>query len=184
MSRALYIVGAPGTGKSTLVDEIILQMGLSWEPDEKVWRELWVNPLSWDGRRVGLSLGVKRESFSGTDALSMSVQPRALEWLAQTTLPEYVIGEGMRLSSPKFLMVLDCYAPLTVVYLEASQSVLDERVAARGHDLNPRFRANGASRAANAVASLEDLGIPVARYSTNVASPASLATDIITNHWS
>src|SRR5690606_14243849 len=84
MSRALYIVGAPGTGKSTLMDRVVSGLRLTWEPDEKVWRELWVNPLTQDGERLGLSFGVKRPGFAGTDALSMTVQPRALEWLKQT----------------------------------------------------------------------------------------------------
>ena len=167
VSRSLYIIGAPGTGKSSLMRRVVAGLGLSWGPEERVWRELWVNPLlSPAGVQKGVSLGRERGTFSGTDALSMSAQPRVLEWLHATELPEYVVGEGMRLSSPRFLIELDSRAPLVLVYLSDDYQVTDERRARRegGDNLTPTFVKQARTRAANAADAMEALGYPVLHF--------------------
>ena len=167
MSRSLYVIGGPGTGKSSLVRRVVAGLELFWAPGEQVWRELWVNPLvNLDGVREGVSLGRERGTFSGTDALSMSAQPRVLEWLHATELPEYVVGEGMRLSSPRFLIELDLVAPLTLVYLSDDDQVTDERRAHRegGDNLTPTFVKQARTRAANAAQAMEALGYPVLMF--------------------
>ena len=168
VSRSLYVIGAPGTGKSSLMRRVVAGLGLSWGPEEHVWRELWVNPLlSPVGVQKGVSLGRERGTFSGTDALSMSAQPRVLEWLLHATeLPEYVVGEGMRLSSPRFLIELDSLAPLTLVYLSDDDQVTDERRARRegGDNLTPTFVKQARTRAANAAQTMDALGYPVLSF--------------------
>ena len=166
VSRSLYVIGAPGTGKTTLMNEVVAALGLRWLPDERVWREIWVNPLcDENGVLRGLSFGKARGAFSGTDALSMSALPRALEYIRETELPDYVLGEGMRLSSPKFLAELDQVAPLTLVYLSASEETVAERRAGReGDKLTSTFVKQARTRAANAAEAMETFGYNVLRF--------------------
>ena len=167
VSRSLYIIGAPGTGKSSLMRRVVSGLGLSWGPEERVWRELWVNHLlSLGGVQVGVSLGRERGDFSGTDALSMSAQPRVIEWLHAARMPEYVVAEGMRLSSPRFLIELDSVAPLTLVYLSDDDQVTDERRSQRegGDRLSATFVKQARTRAANSADAMDALGYPVLRF--------------------
>ena len=167
MSRSLYIIGAPGTGKSSLMRRVVSGLGLSWGPEERVWRELWVNHLlSPGGVQVGVSLGRERGDFSGTDALSMSAQPRVIEWLHAAEMPEYVVAEGMRLSSPRFLIELDSVAPLTLVYLSDDDQVTDERRSQRegGDRLSATFVKQARTRSANSADAMDALGYPVLRF--------------------
>ena len=181
MSRSLYIIGAPGAGKSTVTRHVVAGLGLSWAPDIKVYRELWVNPLlDEDGVQRGLSLGKERGAFSGTDALSMSVLPRALEWLRETELPDFVLGEGARLSSPKFLVELDQHAPLTVGVLVARWETLATRRAERdGGDLSDRFVAQASTRALNAANAMCAFGYPVTYIDTEEFSPEQAARKLL-----
>ena len=179
-SRSLYILGAPATGKSTLARAVVARLGLAWAPDRKVFRELWVTPLTdAAGAEFGLSFGKERGSFSGTDALSMSVLPRALEWLAVAELPPFVLGEGMRLSSPKFLVELDRRAPVTVVYLHASETERAARRAGRANDrMSDKFVAAAATRAANTADVMEALGFPVHRIDAGSVDPEQAAAEV------
>lgn len=181
VSRSLYLIGAPGSGKSTVMRHVVAGLGLRWAPDIKVYRELWVNPLlDEDGVQRGLSLGKERGAFSGTDALSMSVLPRALEWLRETELPEYVLGEGARLSSPKFLVELDRHAPLTVGVLAARWETLVTRRAEReGDTLTDRFVAQASTRATNAALAMRAFGYPVTYIDTEEYSPEQVARKLL-----
>lgn len=148
MTKSLYVIGPPGAGKSTLVDNVVDGLGLSWQPDIRVWRELWINPLTdSDGVVRGQSLGKHRPTYPGTDALSMSVMPRIVEWLHQTEHPEYIIGEGQRLGNVEWLRQLDLVTELLVVYVTAPEAELDAR---RGELLSATFRKASFIRSYNA----------------------------------
>ena len=184
MSKSIYIIGAPGSGKSTLMSFIVEKMGLEWLPDEKVRRELWVNYLSDQrGKVLGVSLGVKRDSYSGTDALSMSVLPQALVWLGEANLPEYVLGEGARLSAPKFLTKLDQKAPLLLVSLLAPPEVLEERRNERtltgAKELDSRTVKSATTRAANVSREMKSLGYSVLELETAEYTLDEMAEKVI-----
>ncbi len=80
ISSLLYVCGAPGVGKST----VMRQLRSSWdcevmsEPPVPHVRLRHLNT----GRIMGVELGVPRENFPGTDALSMSISPYALQFLS------------------------------------------------------------------------------------------------------
>lgn len=176
--RMLYVVGAPGTGKSSVMDQVVLQLGLDWLPDERVWRELWVNPLAdVAGNQVAVSLGKRRPEFPGTDALSMSASPQVIKWMAAGGLPEMILGEGARLGSPRFLIQADQYADVTLVALFASPEELDRRCADKG--LSETYRRGRASAALSCAETLRDLGIPTLWIHTDQASPAAVAETVV-----
>lgn len=185
MTRSLYLLGAPGSGKSTVMETIVARLGLEWAPDEKVRRELWVNPLlGADGSRLGLAWGKRRPEYSGTDALSQSVLPQALTYIRENPLPEHVLGEGMRLSTPLFLVELAALAPLTVVYLDAEPGVLEQRRSRRaGKPLSPTFVKQATTRARNAADAMAALGFPVARFDTCELNPWEIAEEVCRNHY-
>ena len=181
----MYIVGAPGSGKSTLMDAIVEKMGFSWGPVERLRRELDVNQLldGW-GQPKGLVWGVHRDGgYAGTDALSMSVLPQARTYIRENDPPEYVFGEGIRLSSPKFLVELDRWAPLTVVALTAPADLLAQRRAereARGaKPLRPAQVKSATTQASNVAETMAALGYPVLCFNTGVCAYSMIVRNVL-----
>jgi energy-coupling factor transporter ATP-binding protein EcfA2 len=109
----LYIVGEPGSGKSTLVDH--LTRGVPYRELEK--------PFAYRLYSCGVfELGKRRPDYPGTDALSMSVQPRVLGWL-ETHAPPRVLAEGARLGNKSFLgAAKEIGYRVTVVLLKGKQA--------------------------------------------------------------
>jgi hypothetical protein len=133
----VYLSGAPGAGKSTLMAELT----------KGCFRVALAEPIphdtlsyGWQGPRLGVELGRRRETFSGTDALAMSIHPRACQWIA--TRPQtLVLAEGDRLATLGFLnAAVDAGYRVTLVHLSATLETLDARCAQRGSKQNPTWR--------------------------------------------
>lgn len=145
IGQLLYIAGPPGVGKSSLSRELTQGwdrevMGYAPVPHVRLG-----HPAT--GRLTGLELGVPRPAFSGTDALSMSIGPRAMAWLLQDAAP-FALGEGSRLATRPFLGgLVAAGVRLTFVSLSAPEEVLDYRWKARGSKQNPSWRKGAATRA-------------------------------------
>lgn len=133
--RLIYLVGAPGAGKSTLMAAATAH----WEeaPDKPV-PGLWVRWLSNGPDIEAVEIGRKRDAFSGTDGLGMSVMPVACQFLADCREVELILGEGDRLASMKFL---DAAAKagrreVMLVVLDTPADVAAARREARGSKQN------------------------------------------------
>lgn len=167
----LYLVGPPGVGKTTIMSE--LTSGLD--------RETVLDPFAHDvlrrgGRRVGTEMGRRREAYSGTDALSMSVQPRAVDWIS-TRPDEIVLAEGARLANRGFLLAArDAGYRVLLVYLHAPPPTLVIRRKIRGSDQNPQW-IKGATTRATRIAETMELEIDVRRISAG--HPVLAAEEII-----
>lgn len=130
----VYLVGPPGVGKSSVMAE--LTAGLHRVPYKD-------GQLKYDGlykthappqtaTPVGVELGARRDSFSGTDALGMAVQPHAVEWIGRATCP-LVLGEGARLGNAGFLHAARSAGyTLHLVHLSADPHTLAARRFQRG----------------------------------------------------
>lgn len=145
IENLLYLVGAPGVGKSTLARHLTE----GW--DREVLRSAPVphsrlrHPLT--GRLMGLELGVPRPDFPGTDTLAMDISPRALQFLTGQCVP-FALCEGSRLATRPFLGELArSGVSITVVSLTADEELLTERWRARGSKQNPTWRKGAATRA-------------------------------------
>ena len=119
--RMVYLIGEPGIGKTTLMREYTHRLGPAVE---------MTKPLAYRMGAGWLELGRQRGMFSGTDGLSMSVQPLAIAWLR--TLPAtLVLGEGDRLGNASFMEAVGAYAEVRCVAMVAPPEVGAERRANR-----------------------------------------------------
>ncbi len=163
MTRSVYIVGPPGSGKSTLMAEMLR----GWEigPYKKwTYREMFGHYLEHPDKGRGAYLGHLRPAYPGTDALSLAVAPQALLWLQALPLLglDWVFGEGYRLSHIGFLSELNACTDLTVIHLQVTPEEAARRRAARGGKLlSEQFCKMATSKANNVVARCRDEGIRV-----------------------
>jgi hypothetical protein len=102
MRHALYIVGEPGAGKSTLVGALTdgAPFGMGTKPlAHVIYPEAGV-----------VELGVRRAEFSGTDGLAMSAVVPAEEWVRDdnpfTGPGNLLLAEGDRLACDRFFEAL------------------------------------------------------------------------------
>lgn len=143
-STLVYIIGAPGAGKSTLMADLT-RRATRTAADGRVPYDV----LTLGREQVALEMGKRRLQFAGTDAMSMAVQPLAESWIAARPAP-LVLGEGMRLANLKFFKAAATAGyRVKVVYIEINPTVLEEQRRARGAAQSERWLAGATSRAHN-----------------------------------
>lgn len=167
MTQATYVIGGPGSGKSTLVKWLL--EGWAIGPYMRLThRELFGHYLEL-GEKSGVYLGHLRPEYPGTDALSLSVAPQALLWLDSLPLLglDWVVGEGTRLSHMGFLMALHQATDLTVIHLKVDPELAAQRRRDRGgKQLSEQFCKVATSKADNVAAKCREAGIRVVEESS------------------
>lgn len=128
MTCAVYLIGGPGVGKSTVMDALLRE----WKPGAYTRftvREMFGHWLEHEVLGAGAYLGKLRPEYPGTDALSRSVQPHAVSWVALLPVMDlsWVFGEGERLGNVGFLTALGKQTKLRVIHLVAPPEVLERR---------------------------------------------------------
>ena len=144
MKSIFGIIGAPGTGKTTLMKE-------------------WMKHWEWVHQRTGqldhyvsgdlIVLGVypEDEVFGGTDKLSMSIAPQVEEFLDNNE-DKIILFEGDRLNSKKFFQtVLDKEWNLKIIALDTSTEERERRYKERGSDQDPTWLQGRISKVENVV---------------------------------
>jgi hypothetical protein len=173
----LYLVGAPASGKTTVLRAVMHRLGVGVSPHAtRLHRSLIGHRLT----RDGLLLGVVRPGRSGTDGLSMGVMPDALAWAAGHGPDRYklIIGEGARLGTPRFLTALTSTHHVIVGHLTVSDTVQAARMAHRHSTQNPSWAAGAATAAAHTADALTETAA-VIRLDTNQATPRELADELV-----
>ena len=126
--RTLYLVGAPGAGKSTALAQALAR----WQVEPTAVDQP-VPHLDYGAGR--LQLGRQRAGgFGGTDALAMNIQPRAVEWV-RSRPARLLIGEGDRLGNRGFLDACAEVGSVDLVWLDVSPSVARRRGLERAERL-------------------------------------------------
>lgn len=133
MAKLIGIVGMPGTGKTTLMREWMKSR--EWTMDTPV--KLLDSHVSGDIRLFGKY--EEGQTFAGTDRLSMAVQPAAIEYLSSNPSPVNIF-EGDRLTSTKFFQsAVELGHDVSIIILEVSDAVREQRYEDRGSDQSEKF---------------------------------------------
>jgi hypothetical protein len=136
--KVIYIIGIPGTGKSTLMRALMgrISKGMKSEWAEERVADLLDTHVEGTRRYRILGKYAEGEIYSGTDRLSMAVSPKAVSWI-KTKPAEIIIGEGDRLNNKAFFQA--CGNDLTIIQLTAPKSILEERYKERGSTQSLKF---------------------------------------------
>lgn len=117
--KLLYIIGVPGSGKTTLVKKLT----------KEVPSEVKTAPyVSWtEYSPECCQLGYDRGTFGGTDALGMAAQKHVQNWLL-TCEYKYVLAEGDRLANGKFFQFCrENDIDITIVCIDVAEKTSQER---------------------------------------------------------
>ena len=129
--QVIAIGGEPGAGKSTLMKEIISHYGV-----KPMYDSYKLVPYLQKDNIYVLGKYEEGEVFSGTDRMSMAVQPEAIKFLSSLPKDSVVLFEGDRLFTASFLEhCLDKY-DLNIIYLSTTKQIREERYKDRGSNQN------------------------------------------------
>jgi len=129
--KVIAIGGEPGSGKTTLMKILISHYGVAPKYDA-----FKLVPYLQKDNIYILGKYEENEVFSGTDRMSMAVQPEAIKFLATLPNDSVILYEGDRLFTSSFLE--DCLEKynLSIVYLSTDKEVRKERYKERGSNQN------------------------------------------------
>ena len=145
--KLVYLIGIPGTGKSTVMKEFMRHF--DWKQERVT--DLLDTHICGSVRVLGKY--EEGETFSGTDRLSMAVAPKAIEW-AETRPDEIVFGEGDRLNNKGFFEA--CKPELHILHLTVSDEEREKRYKKRGSEQPEKFIQTCRTKCKNIVESFGD----------------------------
>jgi len=147
--KVIAIGGNPGSGKSTLMKRVI-----EYYTPEKKYNEFKLVPYLQNNNIYILGKYDDGEVFSGTDRMSMAVQPEAIKFLASLPADSIVLYEGDRLFTASFLE--DCAEKydLKIIHLSTSSEVREERYKQRGSNQNVTWLQGRESKINNILSNL------------------------------
>ena len=157
MKWLLYFIGAPGSGKTTLVHELTKDLEYTEYTYPFAHIVYKTNP-------VAIEIGGKRQPFGGTDALSMGVQGAVIEWLRDREDPSYILAEGDRLATASFFRkVLEVGYGIHLVHVDTPADVAADwraqRADARGMHLQNQAWVRGRATKCQNLAEMFDASI-------------------------
>lgn len=129
--KVIAIGGEPGSGKTSLIKEL-----LAHKPWKKLYDEFKLVPYLQYENCYLLGKYDDGETFSGTDRMSMAVQPEAVKFLSSLPPSAIVLYEGDRLFNVSFIEHCMNNYDCEIIYLETDRNIREERYKERGSDQN------------------------------------------------
>lgn len=171
--HVIAIGGEPGAGKSTLMKRLIDH----YKPTPK-YDAVKLVPYLQAGNLYILGKYEEGEVFSGTDRMSMAVQPEAVKFLASLPEDAVVMYEGDRLFNSSFLE--HCYAKysLNIFYLGTEAEVRKQRYKDRGSEQNETWLRGRETKVANILSNM-DLMWVTEKYRNNTLEEQTVIFDEI-----
>lgn len=176
MTRALYVIGGAGVGKSTFMSRVM--RGYEFGPLQDLHSKKNAKAVvTLRGHTIksrhteGVYLGVDREEFPGSDGLDRASSPTGKEWLENFELPPVIVSEGATLATRPFLYALQEHTDLWVMVLTCEPMVHDLRLLARGSGQEPSFVQATITKTENLALDLSNAGVQL--YEVDTADQAS-----------
>lgn len=173
--KMVYVIGEPGSGKTTAARKLIEQLGpailLQGTAKGMLFHESGTLLLGHYDERT----------FSGTDTLSYTAAEEVTAFLltqAQGLGVKCVFGEGDRLANSAFFSQCATFCELTVVCFTVAPETAAKRRAERGSNQNPTWVKGRASKVRRLAAEFKAKEIP-----TDFASPTELASYLLQLLW-
>jgi dephospho-CoA kinase len=147
--KVIAIGGEPGSGKSTLMNRL-----LDYYNPIKKYNEVKLVPYLQKNDIYFLGKYDEGEVFSGTDKMSMAVQPEAIKFLSTLSDNSVVLYEGDRLFTSSFLENCAEKYDLNIIYLETHKQVRKDRYSERGSNQNETWLSGRETKIANILSNL------------------------------
>ena len=147
MKRMIYMVGYPGSGKTTVMGKVVEKWNFSVE-EYPFKHTVYDNDV--------IQLGYPREIYGGTDGLSFNVQPKVAEWLVACDSP-MVLAEGDRLANNKFFETVQLAGwELQVIHLKVPELLAYRRAWERGSKFDSKWMRGRVTKVDNLVSYWKD----------------------------
>lgn len=173
--KIIAIGGEPGSGKTTLIKEVLSTR--DWTKKYDAFK--LVPYLQYENRFV-LGKYDEGEVFSGTDRMSMAVQPEAIKFLASLDPASIVVYEGDRLFTASFLEhCVDNY-DCEIVYLETDKATRAERYKERGSNQNETWLQGRETKISNIMSNMA-LMFNTVRFKNNNINEQKKVVEYIVN---
>lgn len=191
MTKSLYIIGGAGTGKSTFMQALLERLGhemgplidLHSKPNSRgTVITLRGHRLSGTADPDGIYLGCMRDSFPGTDGLDRVSYIPGEEWLAEATLPAFIVGEGATLAVRRFLYALDVTTDLLLIHLTTDEMIKEIRLDQRGAGQDTQFITATETRARNLANEMQKAGVYTVHVDTSEMHDWGIAMDMAVSH--
>jgi uridine kinase len=142
--KVIAIGGEPGAGKSTLMRRLIEDIKAVPK-----YNEYKLVPYLQYFEIFILGKYEEGEVFSGTDRMSMAVQPEAIKFLAYLPENAIVLFEGDRLFTASFLEHCVEKYDTKIVYLKTTKDIRSDRYKERGSEQNETWLQGRETKIAN-----------------------------------
>lgn len=174
----LFVVGAPGAGKTSMVRHLLGMQG----PELPMGGYLVPKP-KWTVTGTACAAGHYTGGvFDGADTVPYNGALAALDyWHVKLRDLPLTVLDGDRFSNQSTLTYLDdlgLKSRLAVISVEAADAVLAERRAARGSAQNPTWMLGRGTKARNFLKLLQDNGARALRLDAALATPEALAEQV------
>ena len=171
--KAVLLTGIPGSGKSTLtrafMEYVKIDVG-GWEGDDfEFFKEGLVIGHKYGDLVVFGDYRDEKETFPGTDKMSMAVSPEFQEYVKKNSPTIFL--EGDRLVGNKTIdFLLEQGYNLQVVHLKVPKDTIKERYVERGSDQDPQFLKSKETKVGN-ITSRMDLNMEGILIDANHVTP-------------